>query len=220
MKNIIIRINLYLILMLTLYSNVFAQDRGNALIINGTLEHYIPYGRTFQHEGFYKYPVAPGLSVLYQYQLSPKYFLSSGIVYQMGRVATYINVPNRFRFGEMSVPLILKRVLTEDEHKELSMSVGIFYGKMIHLNWEAYGSGGWQDVAREYNEHYSEKNIFADLFFSLGITIPVNNGTKFGIEPYLKYRVKDNWMGYDRSEMHLGLMINYKFNLKSRNEKI
>ena len=213
MKKINSHLHLCLILILAFYTNVYAQEKKDALIVNVTLEHLIRTGRTFEDLGFYKNPVAPGISVLYQHQLTPKYFLSSGIVYQMGRLATYDGYVDRFRFGEMSVPLILKRVLSENEHKELSMSLGAFYGKMIHLDWESPSSGDWIDVPRKYDEHYSEKNSFADLFFSLGIYFPNNKGNKIGIEPYLKYRLKDNWMGYARHDLYYGLMVNYKLNL-------
>jgi hypothetical protein len=74
---------------------------------------------------FINIQLIPGFANDISINLPQNAFLSSGIIYQRGRIATYyMYVPDRFCFGEMIVLLILKRVITENEHKELSMSVG------------------------------------------------------------------------------------------------
>lgn len=203
-----------MLLMLAFLTNTSAQEGKSALIISGALAHFSRTGENASSNGFYQFPVDPGLSVFYQYQIGKKYFLSSGISYQMGRLATHDGYMDRFRFGEISVPLMLKRNLVHWNKTEFFMTIGISYGEMIHLDFESYGSGGWQDVPRKYDERYSEEDSFTDLLFNPGISFHVNQKTIVEIAPFLKYRVNDNWMEYARGNRYYGLMINYKFNLK------
>lgn len=60
MKNITTRINLYLILMLALYSNVSAKERDNHLIVSGVLTHFPCSGEKVNVPGFYQYPIDSG----------------------------------------------------------------------------------------------------------------------------------------------------------------
>lgn len=206
--------------MILIFNTVLAQQSKSNLVISGTLAHYLRSGGTSHIKGFYKYPVDPGLELLYQYRLGNGSFLSSGLTYQRGRIANYKETEDRFRFGEISIPILFKHDLIRSGKKNLFSTLGVSFGKMLHLDWERpTSSDEWFDVLGKYEEHYSEKNTFTDLLFDLGISFPASAKNTIAISPYVKYRVKDNWMGYYRDRQYYGIKISYQFNLK-RNEKL
>lgn len=211
---------LFMLLTLNMFDDVNAQTSKNSLVFGGMLTHFQRSGEKSDIKGFYNYPVDPGAELLYQYQLSRVFFLSSGFSYQYGRISTWKGARNRFRFGEISVPVMLKLKLIQGDKKNFFASVGFAYGKMLHLDWESPSSlNEWIDVPRKYNEHYSNNDSFADLLLGLGMSFPNSHQNEFEIAPYIKCRVKDNWMGYFRNNLYYGLKISYQLNLK-RNEKL
>ncbi len=214
MKLKILCFSLQLIFFLSLCNITWAQGDKNSLIFSGTLAHYIRSGEKSDIKGFYNYPVSPGVEVLYQYKFSKFSYLSSGVNYQRGRFANYMEAHDRFRFGEISVPIIFKQVLMQKDKKNLFATAGFSYGTMVQLSWESpTSSSEWVDVPREYDEHYSDKDSFADLLFSFGASFRATPKNEFSISPYFKYRLKDNWMNYFRNELHYGIKISYQLNL-------
>lgn len=196
-----------------------AQESKSSLVFSGTLAHYIRSGIESGTPGIYVYPVDPGLELLYQYRLGSAFFISSGLSYQMGRISTLKGAERRFRFGEISVPIQLKSILVRSNKVNLFATGGFSYGQMAHLDWEAPTSANeWVDVRTEYEEHYSEKDSFADLLFGLGVSFPIADQNVLEISPYLIYRLKDYWMGYFRKDLYYGIKISYQLNL-NRNEK-
>lgn len=141
----------------------------------------------------------------------------------MGRIATLKGATRRFRFGEISVPIIVKSILVQRDKKNLFATAGFSYGQMVHLNMQSPTSQSeWIEIPREfrkYEEHYSEKDAFADLLFGLGFSFTLSPKSEFAILPYLKYRVKDNGMEYYRDNLYYGIKISYQLNL-NKNENL
>jgi hypothetical protein len=199
---------------------VSAQENKSSLVFSGALAHFERADKFVNTIGFYKYPVDPGLELLYQYQLSRTFFLSTGLNYQLGRVANWDGARDRFRFGEMSLPLIGKLKFSSHNKTNLFATMGFFYGKMVYVDWESPAKGNeWVNVNKKYNEHYSNDDSFADVMLGAGISFPIFHQNEFAITPYLKYRVNDNWMNYARHNISYGIKLSYQLNLKG-NEKI
>ena len=64
MKNVFTRVNLYLILMLGFYSNVFAKERNKSIIVSEVLTHFLGSGEKVNSTGFYQYPIDSGSNYL------------------------------------------------------------------------------------------------------------------------------------------------------------
>lgn len=197
-----------------------AQESKSSLVLSGALAHYERTDKSVNVIGFYKYPVDPGLELLYQYQLGSTFFLSAGFNYQIGRVANWEGPVDRFRFGEMSLPLIGKLKFSSYNKTNLFATMGFFYGKMVYVDWESPAKGNeWANVDKKYNEHYSNDDSFADIMIGMGISFTIFHQNEFAITPYLKYRVNDNWINYARHNISYGIKISYQLNL-SGNEKM
>ncbi|HLN74406.1 MAG TPA: hypothetical protein VK205_14015 [Prolixibacteraceae bacterium] len=208
-----IKLLLVVFVLMSVYCS--AQESKSDLVFSGTLAHYQRLGGNTGIQGFYNYPVDPGIEVLYQYRVANTFLLSSGLCYQYGRIASWKGSENRFRFGEISLPLIFKQLLVKDDKLNLFTSFGISYGKMLNLDWEVPEKGtGWGAVDRHQNEHYSVKNAFSDLLFDVGVSFPLSNQNAIAISPYLKYRLKDYWMEYFRKDVYYGIKISYLFSLR------
>ncbi|HET6559147.1 MAG TPA: hypothetical protein VFG54_17630 [Prolixibacteraceae bacterium] len=213
--------NLKILLIFFVFISVYctSQESKSDLVISGTVAHYQRSGQYSGVPGTFKYPVDPGLEVLYQYRVGNSFFLMSGLSYQYGRISSWKEADNRFRFGEISLPFYLKQILIKSDKLSLYTSFGLSYGKMLNLDWEVPNKGsGWGDVDRQQNEHYSEKNAFADLLFDLGVSFPVSDHNAIAISPYVKYRLKDYWMEYYRKDLYYGIKISYQLNLGKNEE--
>jgi len=215
MKFKILYFSLILVLVLLFPRPIYAQLSKSSLIIGGTLAHYDRANKFSDIIGFYKYPVDPGLELLYQYQFNNTFYLGAGINYQLGRIANWEGQVDRFRFSEISVPLIGKLKITQNNKKNFFALVGVSLGKMVNVDWESPIKGtGWDNVDKKYDPHYSDKNSFVDLLFGMGLSIPTFHHHELAAIPYLKYRVNENWIGYARDNFFYGIKFNYQLNLK------
>lgn len=220
MKFKILNFSLISVLVLLLPRPLYAQLSKSSFIIGGALTHYDRSGKFTDITGFYKYPVDPGVELLYQYQVSNTFFIDAGINYQLGRIANWEGQVDRFRFGEVSVPLMCKLEFAQSYKKNFFGVMGFSLGKMVYVDWESPAKGNeWDNVDKGYDNHYSGKDSFVDLLFGLGLSIPTFHHNEFAAIPYLKYRVKDNWIGYARDNFFYGLKFSYQLNLKGNEEK-
>ncbi len=220
MKFKILNLSLILASALLFSRPLCAQLSKSSLIIGGTLAHYDRSGKFSDIIGFYKYPVDPGVELLYQYQVSNAFFVGAGINYQLGRIANWDGQVDRFRFREISVPLFGKLKFTQSNNKNFFAVVGFSPGKMVSVDWESPAKGtGWDSVDKKYDTHYSDKDSFADILFGLGLSIPAFHHHEFAAIPYLKYRVNDNWVGYARDNFFYGIKLSYQLNLKGNEKK-
>lgn len=192
-----------------------AQESKSSLVfgVNGT--HFQRTGEKSDINGFYNDLVDPGVEVLYQYGLTNKLYLSSGLIYQYARVANWDGARNRFRFGEISLPVIAKIKLSNNEAWYPHGSLGISYGKLVHPIYGSPNKGtGWDDgPARDFAD-YSGKSFFTDLLLSFGMNFRLANQNEFSVAPFIKYRFNDNWMGYFMEDFFWGINLNYQLNFK------
>lgn len=213
MKNIIfiVLVNASLI---AFYSST-AQESKGSLVFGGLLTHFQRTGEMSDINGFYNDLVDPGIELLYQYKVANRIYLSSGISYQYARLANWKGSRDRFRFGELSIPVIAKLKLISNEVRYPYCSIGLSYGKLVHPVWGSPNKGtGWDDKSGKYNEYYSGQDSFVDLMFDFGMNFYFHNQNEFSVAPFIKYRVKDNWMNYYLEDFFWGVKLNYQLNFK------
>lgn len=197
------------------YNSSTAQESKSSLVCGVVGTHFQRTGEKSDIEGFYNDLLDPGIELLYQYGLTNKLYLSLGFIYQYARLANWKGAESRFRFGEISIPVIAKLKLTNNEVCYPYGSIGFSYGKMIHPIWGSPNKGtGWDDDPARYFDYYSGKGFFADLLLSFGMSFHLANQNEFSVAPILKYRFKDNWMGHFMKDTFLGININYQLNIK------
>jgi hypothetical protein len=192
-----------------------AQESKSSLVFGVKGTNFQRTGEKSDINGFYNDLFDPGMEVLYQYGLSDKLYLSSGLMYQYARLANWKGSRDRFRFGEISIPVIAKLKLTNNEAWYPYGSIGLSYGKMIHPIWGSPNKGtGWDDNPAKYFEYYSGKGFFADFLLSFGTNFRLADQNEFSVTPFIKYRFKDNWMGYFMKDFFWGINLNYQLNFK------
>jgi hypothetical protein len=168
-------------------------------------------------EGFYNYPVDPGLEIVYQYKLNNSFFISSGINFQHGRIANYKHSEDRLRFNELSIPLVAKAMLYSGIKSQFYISSGISLGWLTGFDWESPDSAdNWKRVDYRYDEDdYSGDNFFIDILFSPGVAFKSGkNG--FSVAPYFNFRLNDYWIGSFREKFYYGIKMNYQLNLQKK----
>lgn len=190
-----------------------AQDYKSKLIVSGVFTHYSRSGEFLDKPGFYKFPVDPGLEILYQCPLNESTSFISGISFQLVHFANYIQTQDRFRFGEISIPIIVRKNFPAKDKSKLYLSSGIYGGGVSFLDWERISKPDWKNVSEQYDEHYSSSDFFVDLYVDGGLLHILSSQNSISITPYFKYRIKENWMEYYKQSFTYGLKIGYQLNL-------
>lgn len=200
-------------------NHLFSQEKRQNFTVNTTLAHYIRSNEdNTSTDGTYTNLFNIGIEGLYLYQFNPVISLSSGLAYQRGRMVVHFGNLNKFRFGEISLPLISTITLNPKSSNPIFFSSGLYAGKLLHLDWEVQNkSDNWVNTNLKYEEKYSDKNFFIDLYFDVGIQKMNRQFNYISIIPFARIRINDNWFGYYHANTYYGIKICYQFKLK-RNE--
>ncbi len=190
-----------------------AQEKKQSIGLNAILSHYMkPAGSNLGLEhGYYFYPIDPGLEVLYKRKLDNKLVFGFGINYQLGRNASNVSGPRRFKFHEFSVPVILQKELNLNG-KNWYLTAGIYGGKIMKViaehpdkYWE------WREWS-DYNtlEFYSDDEIFMDIYLDVQKEIFSWQNSRLLVSPYTSFRINSSWLTNYQRNIHYGLKINYE----------
>lgn len=207
---------LYAFLVLFLFVqtvNIEAQESKSSLVFSGILSHYSRSGEFLDKPGFYKFPIDPGLEILYQFPVNKSVSLISGLSFQWAHFANYVQTVDRFRFGEIGIPIIIRKEILQKDKAKFYISSGMYGGIVSFLDWETLGKPEWEDVSTQYEEHYSKSDFYVDFYVDCGILYSLKNQNSISISPYFKYRIKENWMDYYRQSFFYGLKISYQLNI-------
>lgn len=196
------------------------QENRSSLVFSGSLMHsqgkqnYLTTSDADGILGYYTFPLNAGLGIYYQYQINNKSYLLSGINYQGCHIASTEYAIRRFRYREPSISVYLKHYFLKNEKIGLFSSIGLSFGQMKLLASESHGHiANWTDLDTKYLQNYSNDKSFVDVVFSTGILFPYLN---IDIAPSIRYRVKDNWMGFYRHRFFYGLNINYQLKFSKK----
>lgn len=181
-----------------------AQEAKSSININAQFSNYL---------NEYFSPVNPGIEFLYENQFVGPFTISAGINYSYTSWKKSIGVKSHFkrRYHEIFVPVILKAKITNEIHTAFGIYPGwLFNGKELYKG--SSSTGNWND--NTHNTDYDESSKFAaDLFFGLELfnfTKPNNKSHSLKFTPFLKCRLKENWLNENRDNpTSFGVKINY-----------
>ena len=205
----------YELLLLTLicFVQLHAQEQRSSWSMSAILSHYDREKENELHLGDVPYNINPGLEILYGYKLKNALTLKTGISYQYVDLVSHIETSDKFRFGELSIPLLFN---LEDKSGKFSFSTGIYSGKFLHFSWDKELHSQWVPVNTNERVHYSDKNFFMDAYLDLAYSNSgmFNGNNVIKIAPFLRFRFKENWMDYYRTSVFYGIKFCVSFNMK------
>ncbi len=218
MKNEILKLSTVVLLLffstlLWSQQNVTAQDTIKSWSLNLQLTHFIAKNHQKQNNSFI--PINPGIEILYNYPLSSKTSVSTGVNYSFSKWRKSAGTSQWIRYAhEVTIPLLFERYLG---HK-IFITVGSYAGWLVSGKIESYSkniapwvknTGRWVDVTKYSN--YDETSKFTcDLYLGTGFLLKGYPKHQILLEPFIKYKIKDNWMGEVRTKTYFGLNIKVK----------
>lgn len=189
------------------------QESRSSLVFSGELTHFqekqgnAVAGNVSNIDGYYLFPLNPGIGLFYQYQANDKNYFLVGVNYRMCTISSTRNDILRFRYREPSFSIVYKKYFFKREKIGLYSSIGLSYGQTKLSDSEHYGHIRWEYKNPKDLMDYGNNDSFADIVFNAGILFPSN---QIEIAPELGYRLKDNWMGFYRHRFYFGFQMNYQ----------
>lgn len=203
----------FFVLLLFFSTFLNAQEKKQSISFNGILSHYMKAEDSYLglEHGYYFYPITPGIELLYKLKLNNKLVLGLGINYQFGRNASNVSGPRRFKFQELSIPVILQKEFTLNG-KNWHLTTGIYGGKLIKLIAE-HPNKYWE--WREWSDYstlelYSEDEIFIDIYLDIQKQIYSWKKSRLLVAPYTSFRINTTWLTNYQKKLHYGLKISYE----------
>ena len=175
------------------------ESKGN-FSINFTLSHYHRITENELNLGDASFNLTPGIELLYNYPLRRNTVISSGIMYQYADLESHVETTDRFKTGELNIPLLF----TFRNNSKLSFQVGTYFGMFLHFDWDYYINSSWEDRRYRDNKYYRDKNLYIDSFFAFNLKVLQ---ARLHISPFVKYRIKENWMDHYRSSTMVGIKV-------------
>lgn len=195
-----------------------AQEKKSSICISGLAIHYQNYEKNNligPCEGYYENEISPGIECLYIQQLFKGIKFGAGINYLYARNSSYINAPIRFRFQELSFPLLLKYQIINGRNSIWSINAGTYPGTILTVSKGYKPSlGPWNHTRNcEGVEGYSSDSNFIDLYFDLEYAVKLKQNRAASIHPFIKYRVNKTWLSTHQKEAQYGIKLSYSFNI-------
>lgn len=192
------------------FNSLIAQETRNLLIFNIQSHAFIDESEKL--DGTFR-PINPGSEILYEKQLNKFLSISSGFSYIYSSWKYSIGIKSHFQriAHELFVPVLLESKLNE----KFYINYGIYPGWLLkgaQLYRNNSNIKNWRDQTGTTNYNSSPKTTI-DLYLGAGINKPLNEKHSFDFIPFIKYKIKDNWMGEVRSRLGFGIKLNYTYSL-------
>lgn len=207
--------NLVLLVLLLAFSTSLlnAQEVKNQITISGIATHYDEIqksSRAKYFNGYYLYPVDPGIEILYSRKLFKDFFIATGLSFQQGRIATLIDSKRRFQSKELSVPVFITFSPKISNKSGLLFTSGLYGGKLIRVKAEDPGKTEvWHEIPKSAVEKFSDDDLFVDIYFSAGYYQTFSKIGKLSLNPYIKFRSNTTWLNYYERRIHYGIKLSY-----------
>lgn len=204
-----------LLLIAVISSNcLWGQEKKNMIVFGSmvtrfnNIELYNLYG---PHYGFYKHPAGPGIEALYYRCLTPNTRVGAGLSWQHGRVASYLSGLRRFRFDEVSVPVVIQTGFTFCRHYRFFLTTGAILGEIVHVSAEAQGKNEDWHVYKDFDlvEKNSNDTFFADYYLDAGFCRSIFKQNEISIAPFLKNRINTTWLNLHEKKFMYGIKLTY-----------
>jgi|GEM_PF-2074353 hypothetical protein len=179
--------------------------------VNLQLAHYDREKDNELSLGDIGYNVNPGLEIIYQYPLNNSCYLNTGVSYQYLKLISHIETADRFKVGELSIPLLFSL----RNKIGFSITSGVYAGQFLHFSWEKHSHHLWIPVNTLEREHYADKSFFMDAYLGFEYKWKGTNGI-LKVIPFTRYRFKENWMNYYRTSIYYGIKLGIDLNVKTK----
>lgn len=191
--------------------SAFAQDKSAVFNVNPQFSFFFAKNK---HLDKSFNPIYPGLEILYEKEFSELLSISTGINYDYSSWNSSVGIKSHFK--RLSHEVFLPVIFNADLSKNFYTSFGIYPGWLVSGK-ELYRNNidikNWIDNTA--NTNYSSSPKFsADLYFGAGFNHVINEKRTIRFIPFLKYKLKDNWMGEVRERISAGVKINFMFDFK------
>jgi hypothetical protein len=190
-------------------SSISAQEKKSLVEISGMFAHYSDNSRNINTNSYPSSFITPGIEIQYIHLLDSCFWVSSGVGYQYVSLVSDRDEIDKFQFGEISLFLGFELRLFNTKGNSISLSSGINGGKFIDFRWTVPSKTGWHEALLQNMSRYSEDNYFSDIYFSLNYQPFVNNRNNLVLSPFIKYRIRDNWINYYIEKIHYGIKLSY-----------
>ena len=198
-------ITVFLFLNLLGQQNVTAQDTIKSWSLNLQLTHFI--AKDHDHNNYF-IPLNPGVEILYKHELYNKLAVLLGVNYSYSHWKYKFSSGNQARrlAHEVAIPLLFERSFGNNYF----VTFGSYAGWLVSAKDEYIynNSTDWIDTTEHTN--YNETSKFTcDLYLGIGFLLKGNPKHQIILEPFVKYKIKDNWMGEVRTKTYFGLNIKF-----------
>jgi hypothetical protein len=186
----------------------FAQDITSVLSVNPQFSFFKDI---YSENSFF--PINTGAEILYEFGLNNKISMSSGISYSYSIWKHSIGIKSHFKrlSQEMYFPVILKFEFSQKFFTEYGLYSGwLIQGKELYMN--NIDVKNWRDNTGNTNYSASPK-FAADLYFGAGFNQPIKENRTIRFIPFVKWKLKDNWMGEIRERFSAGVKISFPVGL-------
>lgn len=181
-----------------------AQERYNKLNVN-VQSAFLDAKGSYQDAWFSA--INPGAEILYERKLFKNISFLTGAGY-LHRTWNYSMGPVSF-FRQIANEIYIPVLLTTGRFKRINLTLGIYPGWLVKGK-ELYSDKGfhshWHDITKYYDD-VSNQKFSSDLFLGAGYIQPVSTKLSVQIEPFIKYRFTDNWMGEVRNRVSYGVKL-------------
>jgi hypothetical protein len=159
-------------------------------------------------------PLNPGFEILYEFVLTDKISVLSGLNYIYSR--HYDDSKIRVSWGtfghELFFPLTTKLSISRRIYFTTGIYAGyLLSGKVKYRSNFTY-SKTWKDVTEDYA---SNQTFSADLLAGLAYSQPLKNSLSVDIIPFAKLKITDNWLERYRTKSYFGIKFNFSVDTKN-----
>ncbi len=197
---------LYLFLLISFNFEAIAQDKIEKLIISSQFSFFKD---KYSDNSFI--PINPGGEILYKFKLDDRLFLSSGINYSF----SIWKYGDDYFFKRLAHEMYLPFIIEFELNQKIFTETGIYPGWLIkgkELYADELNHVDLKDITKNTN-YYSSPRFSADLYFGAGINYIINDKRTIRFVPFIKYKIKDNWMEEKREKTSLGLKFSIPINI-------
>ena len=208
----------FCVIFLLIHLSVYSQEKKNSIEISGIAIHY--QNNEEKHligpfEGYYENEISPGAECLYNRRISKSINIGTGLSYNLGKNSSYFITPTRFRFQELSIPLLFNVNFLGHKRGCLNFNTGLYFGRTLNIKAEVPSKyDRWAELTfYEDLEGYSNDVNFIDLYFDLGYSIKLNKEKAVNISPFIKYRANKTWLNTHQKDTQYGIKLSYSFKI-------
>ena len=214
-----IKIAVCLLLFTVMGSNsLWGQEKKN-MIVFGTMT--TRFSNIELHElhqsfyGYYEHPAGSGIEALYYRCLTPNTRIGTGLSWQHGKVASFLSGFLRFRFDEVSVPLLFQTGFTFCRNYRFFLTTGLVFGDIVHITTEIMGKyeDWWAYDNFDSIEKNSNDTFFIDYYLDAGFSRKIFKQNEISIVPFLKNRTNTTWLNLHEKRFMYGIKLTYSIKI-------